>query len=266
MRAVPRKSRLQLELILQPGAAGIRVRPVVPGQNGNWVRTGVSWANLDYYRYGATRTPLAAERLLLVKELLALSRLTHRPNLYSYSDDVVRLETISSRRLWDLLGQASVLGLPLVQPGRKAAPVMLLSAAAEVTVDVIRTESGLRVEPRIGAPDQRVPLERSMLIGSPAHGIAWWDEPTGAASSEKPFGLGLAALATPVDDNLRAFLRTAAVDVPHHDEKRFLQSFVPKLHRKVEVASSDGSVELPEVRPPNPGPHRQRGRRSTTSG
>ncbi len=169
---------LQFELILQPGAAGIRVRPVVPGQNGNWVRTGVSWANLDYYRYGATRTALAAERLLLVKELLALSRLTHRPNLYSYSDDVVRLETISSRRLWDLLGQAGVLGLPLVQPGRKAAPVIVLPAAAEVTVDVTRTESGLRVEPRIAAPDQRVPLERSMLIGSPAHGIAWWDEPT----------------------------------------------------------------------------------------
>ena len=240
---------LQFELILQTGAAGIRVRPVVPGQNGNWVRTGISWANLDYYRYGATRTTLAAERLLLVKELLALSRLTHHRNLYSYSDDVVRLETISSRRLWDLLGQASVLGLPLVQPGRKAAPVILLSAAAEVTVDVSRTESGLRVEPRIGAQDQRVPLERSMLIGSPAHGIAWWDEPPGAASSEKPLNLGLAALATPVGDTLRAFLRTAAVDVPHHDEKRFLQSFVPKLHRKVEVASSDGSVELPEVRP-----------------
>ena len=97
------------------------------------MRTGVSWANLDYFRYGATRTPLAAERLLLVKELLALSRLTHRPNLYSYSDEVVRLETISSRRLWDLLGEARVLGLPLVQPGREAAPVTLLPTAAEVT-------------------------------------------------------------------------------------------------------------------------------------
>jgi superfamily II DNA or RNA helicase len=60
----------------------------------------------------------------------------------------------------------------------------------------------------------------------------------------------LAALDAPVDDNLRAFLRTAAVDVPHHDEKRFLRTFVPKLRRKVEVASSDGSVDLPEVRLP----------------
>ena len=68
-----------------------------------------------------------------------------------------------------------------------------------------------------------------MLIGSPAHGIAWWDEPPGAASGEKRTGgLGLAPLATPVDDNLRAFLRTATVDVPHHDEKRFLRCVRPE--------------------------------------
>ena len=240
---------LQFELILEVGGAGIRVRPVAPGQNGNWVRTGISWANLDYYRYGFPNDPQAAERLLLVKELLALSRLANRRNIYSYSDDVVRLENINSRRLWDLLGEASAARLPLVQVGRNSAPVTYRSAAHEVTIDVTRSESGLRVEPRIGVREQRVPLERSMLIGRPAHGIAWWDELPAAASGSKAYGLGLAALGTPVDDTLRAFLRTAAVDVPHHDEKRFLRAFVPRLRQKVEVASSDGSVEIPEVRP-----------------
>jgi superfamily II DNA or RNA helicase len=241
---------LQFELILEVGGAGIRVRPVAPGSNGHWVRTGISWSNLDYYRYGASPSRQAAERLLLVKEFLSLSRLTDRRHYYSSSDDVVRLETITSRRLWDLLGEARIVGLPLVQAGRAALPVTVVPAAHAVTIDVTRTDSGLRVEPRVGAEGHRVPLERSMLIGSPAHGIAWWDEPTGPPSNAKPLGLGLASLATPVDDNLRAFLRTAAVDVPHHDEKRFVRTFVPKLRRKVEVASSDGSVELPEVRPP----------------
>jgi superfamily II DNA or RNA helicase len=241
---------LQFELILEVGGAGIRVRPVVPGQNGKWVRTGITWSNLDYYRYGPARTPQATERFLLVKEILALSGLANRRNLYGYSDDTVRLETITSRRLWDLLGEARSVGLPLVQSGRNSQPVTLLSASGAVSIDVARANSGLRVEPRIVVEGHRVPLDRSMLIGSPAHGIAWWDEPPAATPGTKPFGLSLAALATPVDDKLRAFLRTAAVDVPQHDEKRFLQAFVPKLRRKVEVASNDGSVELPEVRPP----------------
>jgi superfamily II DNA or RNA helicase len=245
---------LQFELLLEAGRSGaggpgIRVRPVLPGRNGNWVRTGISWSSLDYFRYGPTRTPQAAEQLLLIKELLALSRLANRRNLYSYSEEVVRLETINSRRLWDLLGEARALGLPLLQSGRNARPITFLQPAAAVTVDVTRTDTGLRVEPRIGTEDLRLPLETSMLIGNPAHGIAWWDESPGSGRSPQSPGLGLAALATPVDDKLRAFLRMATVDVPHHDEERFLRALVPKLRRKVAVASSDLSVELPKVKP-----------------
>ena len=48
---------LQFELVLDPGGAGIRVRPVTPGRNGNWVRTGISWSNLDYYRYWGGAAP-----------------------------------------------------------------------------------------------------------------------------------------------------------------------------------------------------------------
>jgi superfamily II DNA or RNA helicase len=136
-----------------------------------------------------------------------------------------------------------------VQSGRLSVPVTFLPRAADVTVDVTRTDSGLRVEPRIGVDAQRVPLQQSMLIGSPAHGIAWWDEALDGTAGPGPFGLGLSALATPVDDNLRAFLRTAAVDVPQLEEKRFLDAFVPKLRRKVPVSSSDRSVVLPDIRP-----------------
>ncbi len=246
---------LQFELVLEAGGPGrggpgIRVRPVVPGRNGNWVRSGISWGNLDYFRYGPPPTGQAAERLLLVKELLALSRLSHRRGVYVYADEVVRLEAINSRRLWDLLGEARALGLPLLQSGRTARPITFLSSAAAVTVDVTRTETGLHVEPRIGIEHQSLPLQTSMLIGRPAHGIAWWEELPNSPHSRQPLGLGLAALATPVDDNLRAFLRMATVDVPHHDEERFVRALVPKLRRRVEVGSSDESVELPEVRAP----------------
>jgi superfamily II DNA or RNA helicase len=240
---------LQFELVLDPGGSGIRVRPVVPGRNGSWVRSGISWSNLNYYRYGGRKTPQAAERLLLVKEMLALSQLTSRRNRYSYSDDVVRLETINSRRLWDLFREARALGLAMVLSGRHPKPVTFHSKAADVTIDVTRIASGLRVEPRIGTDDQQFPLQQSMLIGNPAHGIAWWDEEPAGIADAKPLGLGLSALTAPVDENLRAFLRSAAVDVPHQDEKRFLETFVPRLRQRVPVGSSDGSVDLPEVRP-----------------
>ena len=245
---------LQFELIVTPQASGrrspagpgIRVRPVVPGQAGHWVRSGVSWSSLEYFPYGRRRSPRFTEQLQLVKELLALSRLSGGQNSYSYTDEVVRLEGINSRRLWDLLGEARGLGIPLVQAGRQAQPVTFLPTVAAVTIDVTRTASGLRAQPRIGTDTVELPLETSMLIGRPAHGIAWWnaDGPNATAT-----GLGLAALDTPVDDDLRAFLRTATVDVPHHDEERFVRALVPRLRRRVRVASSDHSVVLPEARP-----------------
>jgi len=245
---------LQFELMLEgrgtgAGGPGVRVRPVVPGRNGNWVRTGVSWARLDYFSYGRALSPQAADQLLLVKEFLALSRLATRRNPYSYSDDVVRLESINSRRLWDLLGEARALGLPLLHSGRTTRPIAFLPSTVAVTIDVTRVDAGLRVEPRIGTERQPLPLETSMLIGSPAHGIAWWSEPPVSSRGTQALELGLAALATPVDDNLRAFLRMASVDVPNHDEERFLAALVPKLRRKVAVSSSDGSVALPDARP-----------------
>ncbi len=230
-------------------APGIRLRPVLPGRNGNWVKGGISWSSLDYFSYGHPRSPRFVEQLSLLKELWALSQLASRPNSWTYTEEVVRLEAINSRRLWDLLGEARGLGVPLIQSGRSGRPVTFLSAPAEVTIDVTRTLTGLRAEPRIGSATLRLPLETSMLIGRPAHGIAWWDEVSSPSGGTQTSGLGLAALDTPVDDDLRAFLRTATVDVPHHDEERFVRALVPRLRRRVAVGSSDGSVELPEARP-----------------
>ena len=255
----PAELALQFELIVTPEVTGrsvrrsstvgpgIRIRPVIPGQSGKWVRSGVSWSSLEYFSYGRRRSHRFGEQLLVVKELLALSRLSGGQNTYSYTDEVVRLEAINSRRVWDLLGEARGLGMPLVQAGRQAPPVTFLPSVAAVTIDVTRTGSGLRAQPRIGTDAIDLPLETSMLIGRPAHGIAWWDEsaPTDRAAT----GLGLAALDMPVDDDLRAFLRTATVDVPHHDEERFVRTLVPRLRRRVPVGSSDRSVELPEARP-----------------
>lgn len=50
----------------RPGGPRLDVRPVVPGKNGGWVRTGISWSTLGYQSY---RHPqIAAEQLRLLSE------------------------------------------------------------------------------------------------------------------------------------------------------------------------------------------------------
>ncbi len=254
----PPEIGLQFELVLaqqqvgrQSGVAtsGIRVRPVVPSRSGNWVRTGISWANLDYRSYGRFRSTAAAERLGLVKELLALSRLSSSPYSYSYSNADVWLEKITSRRVWDLLHQARDLQVPLVSPGRQALPVVLHPSPAVVTLDVTRGGSDLLLQPYVDVGAEDVPLGSSVLLGSPAHGIAWWDAGSATSASPDTSRLHLASFTTPVDDTLRSFVERGAVAVPGHDEERFLRQFCPMLRRRVAVRSSDDSVELPEEAP-----------------
>ena len=240
---------LQFERVPDTGGPGlrgpgIRLRPVIPGRNGGWVRTGISWRDLDYARYRSVWSPRADAQLRLVKEVLALSRLGARRSTYSYTEDVVRLEAIQSRRLWDLLLEGRDLGLAMVQPGRHAGPIRLRDVPGEVEVDVTRIESGLRVEARITIEHERLRAERILLIGAPAYAVAWWDDSFGAAAP-----LTLDALATPVDEKLRALLERSEIDVPASAEKRLVEGLIPHLRRRVAVTSSDESVELPEDRP-----------------
>ncbi|HEX3981780.1 MAG TPA: SNF2-related protein [Acidimicrobiales bacterium] len=253
---------LQFELVMVPssqstrsrtgrgtgiGGPGIRVRPVLPGRSGNWVKTGVSWSNLEYLSYGRARNPRVGEQIALAQELLALSRLSTRQTRYSYHDDVVWLEAINSRRLWDLLGEARDRGLPLIQAGRRADPVTIHSIPATVTLDVSRSDLGLRLQAQVTVDDEPVPLASSVLIGTPVHGIAWWDEPTAATGGASH--LDLASFAAPVDVGLRDLLDMAVIDVPSQDEDRFLHGLLPTLRRRVPVLTKDPSVELPEDAP-----------------
>jgi superfamily II DNA or RNA helicase len=253
---------LQFELVLtparpgpRPGAAppgaGIRVRPVVPSRTGQWVRTGISWGTLDYRAHRHLRSRDAVERLSVVKELLALSRLSpHR--YYGQAEPEVRLEAINSRRLWDLLREARDLQVPLLSSARQSRPVTLRSALAVATLDVTRVGTDLRLRPYVDVGDEHVRLASSVLLGRPAHGLAWWDEQPVTAlrrnAGDTP-QLHLAAFETPVDATLRAFIERKPVRVPKRDEA-LLRELTPTLRRKLAVVSSDGSVELPEAMPP----------------
>ena len=248
---------IQFELVVTPTApsrrsatptTGIRMRPVTRNAySHNWVRTGVSWSRLE--QQAAYRPTLlgSARHLELLTELLALSRLSTPRYSYPYAspDAGLWLQTINSRRLWDLLHEARELRLPLLTTGRQAAPVDLRPTPAQVTVDAVREETGIVLRPRILADGHDVPLGSALLIGEPAHGIAWWSAHPGTAANPAP--LSLAAFDGPVDDDIRSFLATPSVHVPRRDEERFLRDLYPGLRQRIAVGSSDESVALPEI-------------------
>ena len=225
--------------------AGIKVRPVIPGKNGNWVRTGVSWSSLDYLAYRGRNAQRATNKVLVLKELLALSRVAGNRSSWGYTEEVVKLEAINSRRLWDLLIEARDLGVPLLQAGRAPIPVTLHRTSAEVAMDLTRAKAGLSLQAQLSFDGEPLPTEMTLLIGRPAHGIAWWSEGTPSSPSR----LSLAPLKTPIDEGMRGILEASVVDVPARDEKRFVTEFLPSLRQRVPVASSDESIELPELGP-----------------
>ena len=246
---------LQFELVISQPApshrpaqptSGIRLRPVIRNtKSRNWVRTGISWSRLgQQYSYG--RPVFASEdHLAILTELLALSRLSTPRSYYATSDEVVWLQTINSRRLWDLLREATDVGLPLLLTGRPAGPVNCRPSPARVRINAVREETGIVLRPQLIADDKELPLASVLFIGEPAHGIAWWGLPTGAGGT--PSQLSLAALESPIDERTRLFLATPAVRIPPKDEERFLRDLYPALRRRIVVGSSDGSVELPEL-------------------
>jgi superfamily II DNA or RNA helicase len=226
-------------------ASGIRLRPVIRSSTSrNWVRTGISWSRLEQFSYGRPSGSSRAH-LTILTELLALSRLSSPRTYYSSSDEAVWLQSINSRRLWDLLHEAADLRLPLLLTGRQADPVDLRPAPAQVTMDAVREESGIVLRPHVVADGQEVPIGSVLFIGEPAHGIAWWESPSPATGGLAQ--LSLAALESPVDQRTRTFLATSAVRIPPRDEKRFLRDLYPGLQRRIAVGSSDGSVVLPEL-------------------
>jgi len=229
-------------------ASRIRIRPVLAGRAGNWVKTGISWSTLDYAFFGRAAPGAGEQQILLLKELLGLTRTTVRS--YSYHvEDWLWLETISSRRLWDLLAEARTLGIPLVQAGsRPARPVTLHAKPATISVDITRARSGLRVDPQVRIGDDVVPLRSSLLVGRPAHGIVWWHDTPDSSTTAPP--LSMASLASPMAEDLRPLLRGRTISVPARDQKRFVGEVLPALRRRLDVRSSDESVELPEIAPP----------------
>ena len=232
---------LQFELVLTPPdrgsrssapTTGIRLRPVLRHSSRSWVRTGISWSRLDqYHAYVHQMRGDRVPHLMVLTELLALSRLSNRRSYFSYSsaDEGVWLQTVNSRRLWDLLAEARDLQLPMIQSGRQASPVELRPTPARSSSTPPAPAPASSSVPghgrRRGRAAPAVVADRGARpTGSPGGTALRRDPPSGPGQLEAP-----------VDDHLRGLLAFGAIAVPPEDEERFLRDLYPSLRRRIVV-------------------------------
>ena len=242
---------LQFEVSAEPaarasvGAPGsrprlVRLRPVVPGKNGRWVRTGITWKQLQYdaAQSGWDRRHLAALRALYATHQAS------RGQYYSYAPTDVYLHEFGPG-LWRMLDQALGDGVVLSGAGPRQQPVVLADAPADLAVDARQQAGGgAQLQAVVRVDGRAVDPAALSFLGHPAHGVT-------VHEPDPETALLLARLDRPATPTLAGLAaRGRPLDVPAADVGRFLRDWYPDLRSRVPVVSGDGSVELPDVVPP----------------
>ncbi|HLZ36926.1 MAG TPA: DEAD/DEAH box helicase [Mycobacteriales bacterium] len=222
----------------------VRLRPVVLGSTGRWVRTGVSWSQL---RFEQGRSVHRADQTAALREFVLVRDASTRAGYGGYAgySDALYLDELGPS-LWRLLDQAVASGVPLVPAKPPAGGVVLSPTPATLALDLTRDTvgGGAVLRPRLALGDQALDARSVDYVGVPPHGV------TLCADG----GLVLARLDKPMDHRLYALIRdNQPLHIPQPDLDRFLGDYYPELQRTVTVTSTDGSVALPEIAPPRLG-------------
>ena len=232
-------------------APKLQLRPLIRGASGGWIRTGISWSDLQYSGfYGRHLAP--AHRDALAAFLHAYRART--PYYYSIPQ-WIEVNAIGPS-LWTLLDEALAAGVTLVTGLRGQSPVHRLEEPATIALDLTRDgEGNLIGRTRLSLPDvgddlphgeraegaPRGPDGTAYVIGDPGHGIF----------IAEPGALWLIPLRRPLTEAVAGLIADRGpLSIPASDEARFFGRFYPALLRQVDVTSADGSVELPAIEPP----------------
>ncbi|MEV6344033.1 DEAD/DEAH box helicase [Actinoplanes sp. NPDC051851] len=222
---------LALQFEVEPGTRRLAIRPVVPGRTG-WSRS-MNWQSLSYGNRGwAKRT---RQQAALLQEIYALAHNAH----YGYAPRVIHLDEIRNHRVWDILAEARDAGLPLVNTGRPAEPVILHAESFRFTVQADRDDDGLVLRPVLTDGAIVIDPASMLLIGDPAHGVAWWEP--GHRS------LRLARTRKRVGAEAALALAAPPIVVPADQEQAFLRQYYPGLARTAEVVVVSDAVTLPDL-------------------
>jgi superfamily II DNA or RNA helicase len=222
------------------GAARVAMRPVVRGKTGNWIRSGITWGQIESPVYLAST--ISPDHLRLLAEILAMDGSGSR--YYHYGNYSIPLEGMTSRRVWDVLAEAVEAGLPLVAVGKRGSAVQLQKTPATLSMALSRQGGHLVARPTVEFSGPPSDAQRVYLIGSPAHGVLRLM----AGASGEPDML-IAPLTSPVDPGIQTIAEAGGLTVPKSDENHFFDRYYQPLRGRVRLVADD-SLELPEPEPP----------------
>jgi superfamily II DNA or RNA helicase len=223
-----------------PGPRRLGVRPVSRTGRG-WARGTLGWSNIPHL---LNRLDLDPAQHRWFCQFVALHR-AGEPTAPGQDAAWVFLDEFVNPVLWTLLGQAHDLGIAFV--GATGKGEVYVGGAANLALDAARDASGgIRMLPRLVLDGDPVPLESARAIG--AHGVY-------AVDLTPPVRIRLAPTEEPLGSEQHALLdgrdgEEHAVAVPAADADEFLRDAVPRLRRRIDVGSADGSVPVPPPAPP----------------
>ncbi|MGN7149486.1 DEAD/DEAH box helicase [Arthrobacter sp. SAFR-179] len=250
------------------GVRQLKVRPVIMGAKGKWIRGDVSWNTLSYLNFRRESNQAHVEWLqeFLAGHSSSASRMHNSAGLW------LGLNSYAGRNLWSLLSDATKIGLALVH-SRGTEPVRFVEAPAAVGLSLSRygtpvgepsaaepgaqardaeSDGGLELSPTITVEGAEVDPASVGTIGRPAHGLFFTSGEATLPGVPDPNGtITLAPLENGLSEELLAFVTAAStLHIPARDESRFLTGFYPKLKQTARVTARDESVELPELAVP----------------
>ncbi len=211
--------------------AALRIRPMRVGKRGTWVQTGVGWRD---FQYGVTAGFAPAHG----RAMQPLAGFLLRNDLYSSAGwhGIDHVDPTS----WVLLRAVQDAGIPLVEPARGHAPVLIRELPADPVVDLVQEEGGVRLTARFELPDGP-PLTDVQPIGAPAIGVAGRD-PDGI--------LTLIGLRHAAPQEWGAVRAAGDVRIPAEDRERFERTLLPRIGTRVGWRSLDRSFAPTPPAPP----------------
>ncbi|RFA16512.1 hypothetical protein B7R22_03270 [Subtercola boreus] len=213
------------------------VRPVIRSDSGGYIKANVTWSS---FTHQVNRLNLEPEHLRWFAQFAAVHRATRE--LYTgHETDWLYLDEFTSPLLWHLLDEAARLGIPLL--GTKKSAVISRGSEGSVRLDATRGTAGALQLAAVAVIDGSAsPRESVGAIG--AHGVYTYELLPALRVNIAPVPNGLSEQALGLLD------RNTDIVVPPDEVEEFVEDFLPRLRRAIDVDSPDDSVELPGVVPP----------------
>ncbi|MHA7306214.1 DEAD/DEAH box helicase [Arthrobacter sp. TMN-49] len=219
------------------------VRPVMRSDAGKWVVGSLGWGEMTRLYYMQGLNSEHKKWLQVFYSVYTAARTGYGTGKWLCLDD------FNSPLLWNLLSQATEIGMEFVT-SRKSTTVTRL-AGAQVSSDIVSLDDGgIRLVPQAIANGATVDSAAIATLGTPVHGLFWWDGGTDQTALTQK-NINFAPVSESVGDALKSLINSRSpLEVPASGRDRFLGNYYPQLRQSMDLRPSDGAADLPEIRDP----------------